>query len=332
MKLLAKINQREALRQGIDATQSTSEITLDPAALTADQRAWIADRLDADGYTLRAGVILVRGTSEELIALADQAIAARAAEQATWREIADAAVRAAISSRATETIGLCGDGREGHPADGLITVRVPRIPSTPSHESHASPELVAELDRVREELRAARAAAIEEALPRLRVAAAQREREEEEALREIDALYDRLEPELRERWEAGFADEDELRKAMRSLARADAGYAGYTGWERSESISSLSDDEFRRLREIEAAAPGGATVEPMRVYDGGGYRAARDDDDPDEIDNDGEVAIPRENVRRVVTIDWTVGWEPDQYLPQGKRPRGLKVRAVLPLS
>jgi len=146
---------------------------------------------------------------------------------------------------------------------------------------------------------------------------AERKAKEEAIRAEYDALYARLPEELRERDEAGFAG-SEVKSAIKALIRADAELPPCEGWEKKDMIDSLSADEFVAFKRAEQAAPEGATVEAETVYNGGGYRKATADDDPDDIDDDGEVAIPRENERRRAVIRWSRG--------------GIEVVSQLPLE
>lgn len=133
---------------------------------------------------------------------------------------------------------------------------------------------------------------------------------------EWDALYARLPQAMRDRYEAGYAYRYEIERAMRVMIREDAGYpAHHDGWSKSVPLTSLTDAEFARLREAQAHAPTGATVEPRECWDDD-YREA-DEDEMDEADDDGMVHH-RERIRRQIVVTWHCA--------------GMPVESVLPLT
>ena len=138
---------------------------------------------------------------------------------------------------------------------------------------------------------------------------------------EYDTLYARLPEMLRERHAAGYATDEEVTRAIRTLIRSDAGemFKHKSGWHNREELSSLTDEEFATLANVKHAAPAGAEVVAVCITDGGGdYRDSTEDDDPEDIDDDGEVYEPPINPRRVALVTWTRG--------------GVEVKSTVPLA
>lgn len=243
----------------------------------------------------------------------------KAAEQREYDEQTLAAIQEAAGQTEQKTVYL---DRDGDPCDAYHSVvhteiQVPRLPYYWAAD-RASPEVVHSYQGLRSTHEAERDRLIALAVAEMRdgpYVEWQAEQAQQQA--EYDVLYARLPESLRQRDAAGYASETEVEKALRALARADAGYGGYAGWSGSEKLETLTDDEYARLQEIQAAAPEGATVEARLCRDGG-WRRAIEEDDEDEIDSDGEVD-DRTNFRRQAVIEWTVAGR-------------LEVRAVEPLS
>ena len=75
MEIRVKINQVEALRQGIDAPQSTGVVQINPAEdLNQEQREKLASKMHQNGHD--AGIVLTSPTKERLIAELDRLIEA----------------------------------------------------------------------------------------------------------------------------------------------------------------------------------------------------------------------------------------------------------------
>jgi hypothetical protein len=207
---------------------------------------------------------------------------------------------------------------------GLVSIEWPISPYCSSSTSNASEPVRAAWKAHVAQVEARQRAAVEAALPAARVEAERRAvlraaeetakvAKEAKARDEYAALYLRLPEVLRARHEEGYATDSEVKGEMRRLLRADEGYpTTHKGWEKSEKLSQLSDEEFGVLLDAKAGAPKGATVEAKACWDSA-WRPAEEDEEGDE---DGEVYV-RANLRRQVVIIWTRG--------------GVQVTAVVPL-
>lgn len=273
MKILVSVDQKAALRAGIDAPSSTVEITVDPAQLSERQRAVLADGL-RDGHKALS-ITVVQPTLEGLLAVVDEKIAEKDAERAE----ADAKLEAEIASDDTEqvTVGLDAGGARNDCWGGRYVeaaVTAPKLPWGCAHYvSLAAPEVVACFKAHVEALKAKREAVIEAALPALREAlakklAAEAERKAEEAVAkaalkaEADALYARLPTALRARDADGYATEAEVEGALRALLVADA-YPDYARPEIPDYVRDaevLTDEQHAALVAIRAQAPADAEV------------------------------------------------------------------------
>ena len=139
------------------------------------------------------------------------------------------------------------------------------------------------------------------------IAAEEKEAAEQKRLYDIE--YQRLPEEFRARQEAGYGSPEEVEDALRALFRADANYPAHQRYEYVDSrkICQLTDEEFKRLQTIEKYAPEGATCTPTIIFEGDKYRPATDEDDPEDIDSDGDVRQTDEErgAKRVVLVEWT---------------------------
>lgn len=167
------------------------------------------------------------------------------------------------------------------------------------------------------ELKAARAAAIEAALPEIRekvaANAAKAAAKKAAAAAARDAFYHRLPEALRERDNAGYASEAEIADGIRALCLADAGLPSPPVHGEAEVIDVLTDVEWKALKAARERAPKGATVEPVELISE--YRDATAEDDPDDVDSDGEI---RDRLGRYALISWQEG--------------GILVESAVPLA
>ena len=268
------------------------------------------------GGSPTAPLLLVTPDLDGLRAAIAVLVAARAEYQAEARERQqgrrhqqDAEIERALAAPQSEKKSIIL-ARGGDPAtSGYVTGHIyvdldlPVEPSVYPRED-ASPEALERYVAVVKSVAARRAeliAGTRDELERLTVAAGC---EAAAKKAEHDALYARLPETTRRRDSAGYADSDEILRALRRLMRDDAGYGPHAGWENSSTIDSLDDDEFAALRAAKAEAPDGASVEPMRVWNVT-YRPA-DEDEYAVADEDGEIKV-RENERRIAVISWTRG-------------------------
>lgn len=327
MKILVSVDQRESLRRGIDAPSSTTSIDVVPVDLSPGEREYLASVL-RDGHDASREIQVptpdLPGLREAIAAAL--AAAAAAEEECKARQAAeDEAILALLAApRDSEiiTIGFTADGRAAD-YSGVVSAKI----SLPQLRSSLSTNRASAA--VQDAYSAARIATEAEA-SRLRREAYDALRPEYEAWlagnaasraaiqAEYDALYARLPEALRKRDAAGFADTDEVAKALRRLIRADAGLSQPAGWDGSEKLTVLTDAEFVAFQAAEKVAPDGATIEPRLIWNGTrGYRKATDDE-YDLADDDGEVWEEGENLRRVALITW--------------KRCGITTTATIPLS
>lgn len=210
MQILVRVDQRRAIREGVDAPSSTAHIEVDPAQLTPAQREVLADFAreghDATqeiatwrhGYSRRDRISVTRPTSEALIAELDRIATERAAwiEEIEAREAErqariDREAREALEAVAgqTEEIEIWIDEWGYISSHGVISRKViaPKLPSC--WPGKASPELEAQRREIEAEREAAIKAAKEAALPELRAKLEAYEAEREAARQAaIDAL------------------------------------------------------------------------------------------------------------------------------------------------
>lgn len=181
--------------------------------------------------------------------------------------------------------------------------------------------------------RAAKAAAIEAARPELaRLVKEKQAKADAEARAKADAegkakaerkaMIARLPEPFRARIRGGYATTAEVDRAIREMVRSDVGLADPVDYKVSRALKKLTDDEFVTLEQARADLSKripGAVVDPMEVADQfGDYRDATEDDDPDDIDDDGEVWEDDVNLHRCIFVSWQVA--------------GLVVEAAIPFD
>jgi len=318
-----------AVRAGRSQAGETT-VTLsddDLAALTPAQRETLALHLEGASFPApwavrggcHYGAPLHRYASpvadaslETIAALLDQRAAVvrdQVLELEREQAEADAKVAEVLAAPvAMRTVELNSEGKIVD-CGGLVSVELPqKLPYVNVDRCSAA---------VRKEYNAAYAAR-DQAITAARVAALPmlqdvvREREAAEAARqeEYAVEYARLPEALRDRDEAGFAKPSEITAALHRMWLWDAAYDPDTlveDWYDDEVPESLTDAEFEAVRRIEALAPEGAECQVLRIYPERAYRDATDDDDPSDVDSDGEVRIPDADrvSRLVVRVSWT---------------------------
>lgn len=345
MQILLRVDQSAALKRGIDAPQSTTHLEVDPAELTEIEREVLADVIEhghdctgrgllRDGHTSgrTLPLLLVESTVDGLRSAIKIVVAERASYQADARQAnaerrvrVDAEIEKAINPR-TEKCAV--HWVDGEPSLALpwnyegpaVTVDLPVVPYV-YPTAAASEEMLTRFERAQADVAERRAELVAATAAELGAEAARLEKEaaEKEAAEKVeyDSLYARLPALLRDRDAGGYSSTNEIVGALRKLLRIDAGYAGHNGWSDSHDLETLTDPEFVRLGEIIGESPEGASVTPREVWDGGGFRSA-EEDEYEEADSDGEIEIPRENVRRLAVIIWSRG--------------GVEAMAVVPLG
>lgn len=369
MHILLKVNQAEALRQGINAPHSTVSLDVDPEQLTATERAVLAAVLDDGHDATKRGIqsepdeivgqyqrssqgnptdpmVLIRpdlsGLKEAIAAMLEQREAKRAGLRASRQTIVNQAVAALEETLARRPAmnksGLNHDGTlKTWCSEPVIWFEYPHTDTDLSWSGAIlylpepdAARYAAWKARVEAENEAALAAAIEAAKPRLAQALAERRAKEEAdaveaAVQEAQraAFLFQLPEQTKRRIDAGYATEQEVNKLLRTIARQEAGLPHEGGFRPSFKLADLTDEEFTALevitQHVRRRLPN-AEVAPMALYDDGGprYRQAEAGDDPDAIDQDGEVWEDGLNERRRIVVTWQAA--------------GLNVKAVIPFD
>lgn len=323
MRILCKIDQTAALKAGIDAPRSTEQIEIDPATMTEQERDELAAILvDGHDATRYDRLTLTTPSADGLRDALRQRIAEReqaAAEKQAERERVAALTAAAVANPKTRKVTVHAIRRNGEPTQVSYSTRCEPQGSAEGTEPYIDAPYMADfgphadaVERIKAEQDRITAELLQQAIADLE----RQEAGDALAVAEYDVIYSRLPESMRDRHAAGYADDDEIHRAMRSLARQDAGYGDHEPWDDSSLLRSLTDDEYTRLREIEAAAPKGAEVEPRECWD----------DIETPVDDDGEaVETERANIRRQAVISWRIG-------SRHSFGRGLTVKAVQPLG
>lgn len=307
MRLLVNVDQTSALRAGIDAPHSTTQIEVDPSSLNQDQRYWIADHL-RDGYSLTSSHLAVTEPSlDGLLVAIDACLAADRAEElekVARRQKADAKIQeilnAPLSSR-EDQVYLTGDKvKRGYGCQASCQVTVPELAYC--NTLSASPEMVEAYRARKAEVEQMARECYDAVRPRLVADRDKRDaaRAQMEAARKAgyDALYARLPETMRKRHADGYAGEEEIRDAIRGLMRADAGYAdlGEVEYDSREDSTLLTDEQYASLLGVKQKAPQGATIETQRIF------AVADTYEGDyEEDND---SVP---IGMIARVQWTRG-------------------------
>lgn len=321
MKLLFNVNLAEAIRRGIDAKSSTALLDIDPEQLTEQERAVLSSTIQEGNHA--TGRVRVEGLRtyefricEPTVQGVRDAIAEYYAQQEKDRveaqaktQAADADIRRVIQEGPEYT--LCKYlGRDGTFDSNRPFFRLEGLPQYLNiYNSYASEEARAELEAAEqglaEEIEQIRLSKLPEVAAKVeeeRLAQAKVAEAKQRAEAEYAEQYARLPELLRERHAEGYATDEEVTRELKRLFRADAGYETHIPFKHSEAIESLTDEEFQRLKEVRKTAPEGATVTAVEVWDEYLYRAATEDDNPEDIDRDGEVK--RAPDRRLIRVEW----------------------------
>lgn len=315
MKILFAVNQKAAMLRGINAPSSTVELDIDPTDLPEDFRALIAEALK-DGYDARGAITRdsrrydicleqpsLGGLLESLAAIQGK-VAARRAEIAALEAEDQATLEAMIAeAKSTDVANLITGDNRLKSVRGYYNSRHGNLHSLSKWEGKTVASLAGREEEAKAEI-ARRKEAEQAAMD------AQRLRNEESARRKAqdrESLMSRLPDGLRQRAQEGYASADEVDAELRNLIISDAGYspidADYS--DDREALTTLTDEEYAFLVEKRNAAPEGSDVKPYAVWCGEWYRPATEEDDPLEIDSDGDVTIPleeRDGFRRGVRI------------------------------
>lgn len=290
MKILCKVNQKEALKTGIDAPKSTVELEINPSTIDAAQRELLAGEL-SEGYRLRHNEIpeLVCPDTKGLLDALRVVMARRAKDVENAKNYADNRIRDIrawlASPRTLQTSDVYVQG-DGFPVYGRA-----------SWLGRACPSIYGLPDDLRADVEAERAV---DAVAQKDAEMAERQRiiAEQEAKMapirtEYAQMFARLPETLRLKSEAGYST-DEVKRELKKLCRMDAGLpTTYRGWDEAEDVDDLTDEQFMRLRAM--PRPEGATVNVKRVWDV----------PTESADNVDETGAPeRVNERVVARIVW----------------------------
>lgn len=285
MKLLISIDRRAALAQGIDAPHSTAEVDIDPATLTPEERAILAEAMADDGFTVMrnvdtgygfgplravtADVSGVRAALAELLARRGEAAAKRAEieaqDAATIEAIRAEAARAPITDLYRRTIRNGAADVEpvtisqyhNYARHGGLSAFYTRGGGTLAELTGRDAELRAEMERQRQNMERQR---------EQQETAAAKARAEQDAA--YAALLQRLPEGLQGRAREGYATDDEVHAAIRALLITDAGYPvhlayAYDDW---AGLDALTDAEYEQMRTLRDEAPAGAEVRPVVAW------------------------------------------------------------------
>lgn len=308
MQIKFSVDQRQALKLGINAPAPIVALELDPAALSIPERDLLAAALEQQGQELHASrcvysdnislgrIVLVDPTVDGLravLATLQAEIVAAKQQVKRERQEQDDRIRQSLTETAkcTEVVYMRDDGSVcewGGPVRAEVSVELPRWISTTPHD----PALLALVEQHNARHNQLKAAAKEGLLPELRAKLAQHKAEKAAIAAEYDALYAQLPEGLRARHAGGFATEEEVKREIRKLLRKQAGFRGHTGHEQRESCDQLTDTEFASYQRCLPLLPEGSEHSVVRLYD------------TDECEDDGESQI---NQRVVVEVEWTRG-------------------------
>jgi hypothetical protein len=345
MKIRVFIDQQTALREGVDAPNSSAMIDVDPAELEQRERDLLAclltnghdtteSRLCRNSDDLHAatwGDSLSVATADmaglrrgiaELLGRHDKRVAERKAEQLARQEKCDASIRKAIAESATKTVHcyLTSDGQLKESSFPYVySVELELLRSAAPWTEGASDEAKSELAEHQQRVATERQRIVDEARPEMQRLRKAFDAERAAVNAEHDTLYARLPELLRQRDADGLASSLEIAHAMTLLAIADAGYEP-PRWplddeDCQEPLNAIPDAEYLRLREVRAGAPDGAEVTAMLVWRQE-WRPATEECEG-LADEDGEVA-ERVDETAVALVTWKVGH--------------LEIRAAVPLS
>lgn len=231
--------------------------------------------------------------------------AERAKEAEARRARADAEVLAALDADpGVELIWLDCHGREAGYRERVLSVSVPCEPKVSSWAYEAaSPEVVERMRAACAAVRAERERLIAAAQPAVADKVASLEAEAARQREEYRAYYSRLSETMRCRHSEGYASDEEVYDAIRVMACEDAGLPAHVDdrWIDTPGTPQLTDEQYAALVAVRERAPKGAKVIARKQ---GVFRKAEYDDDPEDVDTDGDVLVERRYVARVT---WDIG-------------------------
>jgi hypothetical protein len=241
------------------------------------------------------------------------------------RQVRARAEMEALMVRTPETVQI-ELGRDGGEVSygAVMRVSFQRVETYHSQRSYLSPEDLVRFQAwqkaAQEQNATAKQHAIDAAQAEVKRIVSKRDAEQQaakeaaeaaaaKAKAEREAMIARLPQTFRDRIAAGYSSDKEVNAALRHMARSDAGLT-HEPFTEKRALERLTDEEYITLKTVEAevrkALPQ-ATVLPCEVADKfGAYRKATENDDPDDVDDDGEVWVEGENERRRIVITWSV--------------------------
>ncbi len=281
MKLTVNVDQRAALRRGIDAPNSTAQIEVDPAALPPPVREWLATHL-RDGHRVSTAISIVAPTVEGLVAAVEAQLQQEADERAKEeaRAAADEPLRRAwmeYSERVVADPSLIK-------AD--VFGRCTTLEGAPAGPMRLTGEAQQVLLRVEREARERRTAEAEA-----------RARARRDAL--LDAAGRFGGATTRARFDAGYAPESEVEDIIRAAALRELGLEAPAERDREQPWRTLTDEQFGRLQAFRARLPEGAEVSAVRKWN-------EDEDDDDGRRTADELLVARGEWTVCPPLDVTV--------------------------
>ncbi len=299
MNILIKIDQKAAFAAGIDAPNSTELVEVNPANLTQAERDYIAKNLDgnklSDYYT---SADLFFDELKEKVAKKVTEQKKREAELAEKEAKFASELDDFIAKKATleshHAISMSENGVIKNDKYGVVKVSfnvdVYKKMHVPAglYDTDAAQRLrkcLAEIEKANEKLiEDARLAHIDE----LKAKFADYIAEKESYIKRLDLV-------LLERHKNGYASNDEIERAIKSLILKDAGLPVFDCKLFNSGVDvTLSNEQYLQLKELKDKYKH-ANVEAADVYH---YRDAEDFEEGDE---DGEV---REDLGVGVLVEW----------------------------
>jgi len=324
MRILFAVDQKEALRRGIDAPSSTVQLEVNPAELPQEHRDLIAmilkDGHDATGsvWSPERGLLgqlkLPTPDLDGLTEVLNKWIEEKQKRDAEEAEIAeknrrraDEQVRAKLdmpSETVRYTVKLNEHGHEVNHAFKAAVVRtidVPDIPNvSPWEGQYISPSIRAEVDRVTRDIEQTRERLIAETVAEMQAHDLPQWLAKQEAEKaDYESLVARLPQGLRERREAGYASDEEWDAALQDLILTDLGvdqddriesHGEEYGWDFDRE---LTDDEFEALKRWREKLGDRADISP--------YRAIQTRQDEYDYGDTVEVDVDAGKVGRIET-------------------------------
>lgn len=279
MQLQVQVDQAQALRRGINAPFSTVKFEVDPAQLSPEVREEIASNL-LEGFRLNANITVVEPSLAGLISVIDRRLKVLAEKKAKAEELKKLRIAFSNAVVADPEKYVEDDGAPGTYEWRCRLVGVPSYVSDSDGEIKTSDwcfPICRSGDDISEEATAAATAVYQRRLAMHEAAHAELEKKRvaEEADKNARikarrfALSNALSDDDRERFDAGYMDEDEAVKFVADAYRASLGLeltGGAKQWGVDDfyEAKTLSASAFSALKAFKQKIPEGATCKVFR--------------------------------------------------------------------